>query len=106
MPRTTTVKGQEVVDPDNASTVIAYRVGQLESAVREGFKAHDAKLDSLTSNFVTKDEFVALDKRVTDNKKELDLHRSKDWIWKTASAAAGAALALLIAYSVTGRAGA
>lgn len=49
--------------PDSPA-VIAYRLGQVESAVKEGFDAHNAKLDSVINNFSTKSEFNAHEVRI------------------------------------------
>jgi len=79
--------------PSGADPVVAYRLGQVEIAVRDGFKAHDQKLTQLTSNFASSDQLKATNLRVH----MLETAKSKDWVWKTLSAAAGALLALLIA---------
>lgn len=50
---------------EDSPAVIAYRMGQLENAVKAGFEKHDKKLDSLTSNFATKEEFSSINTRVT-----------------------------------------
>ena len=102
MSKTTTQINKEAHNSDvDSPAVIAYRLGQVEAAVRDGFKAHDAKLDGLTSNFISKEEFTT----VTDRIKVLETSKGRDWVWKTLSAAAGAALALLVAYSITGHLG-
>lgn len=46
--------------------VVDYRMGQLETAVKEGFINHDKKLDSLTSNFATKEELTNVQARLND----------------------------------------
>jgi hypothetical protein len=46
--------------------VVDYRMGQLETAVKDGFAAHDKKLDGLTSNFATKEELAVVNKRLND----------------------------------------
>ena len=60
-------------DTENTPAVIAYRMGKVEEAVdkaaiavTEGFKAHDKKLDTLTSNFATKEELGVIQKRIDD----------------------------------------
>ncbi len=52
----------------NATTlaVVDYRMGQLEIAVKEGFAAHDKKLDSLTLNFATKEELSVVQSQLSD----------------------------------------
>jgi hypothetical protein len=49
--------------PDSPA-VIAYRLGQVETAVKEGFNSHNEKLDNIVSNFSTKGEVQAIDIRV------------------------------------------
>lgn len=46
--------------------VVDYRMGQLEAAVKEGFAAHDKKLDGLTNNFATKEELIVVQSRLGD----------------------------------------
>jgi len=50
--------------PDSPA-VIAYRLGQVETAVKEGFVEHNNKLDAIISNFATKGDFEGIDKRLT-----------------------------------------
>lgn len=93
------INKEQVVALNEADTpaVIAYRLAQVEKAVVDGFKAHDARLTELTTTFVVNADLKALDNRVH----RLEITKSKDWVWKTLSAAAGAVLALLIIYAVT-----
>lgn len=51
---------------EDSPAVIAYRMGQLENAVKAGFEKHDKKLDSLTSNFATKEELAVVQSRLND----------------------------------------
>lgn len=46
--------------------VVDYRMGQLETAVKDGFATHDKKLDSLISNFATKEELGAVQSKLND----------------------------------------
>ena len=46
--------------------VVDYRMGQLETAVKEGFDKHDKKLDGLTQNFATKEELSQVQSRLND----------------------------------------
>jgi hypothetical protein len=57
-------KEAEVNDPDSSLAVVAYRTSQLEQAVKDGFKEHNEKLDSLANNFATKADAHALDRRL------------------------------------------
>ncbi len=91
--------GPAVVVGNVPDPVIAYRLGQVEIAVREGFKAHDQKLTELVGNFATQPQLEAIAVRV----KSLELSKAKNWIFMTASAAAGAALAILIGALIVGK---
>lgn len=51
---------------EDSPAVIAYRMGQLENAVKAGFEKHDKKLDSLTLNFATKEELQVVQQRLND----------------------------------------
>lgn len=51
---------------DSSPAVVAYRMGQLEIAVRDGFKSHDEKLTQLTGSFASKEELNEI-KRSLDN---------------------------------------
>lgn len=50
--------------PDSPA-VIAYRLGQVENAVKEGFTEHNSKLDAIITNFATKGEVQNIDQRLT-----------------------------------------
>ena len=54
MPRKTTIIQEE---PKDSPDVIAYRVGELEKSVNEGFKTVHQKLDELKDGFVTHEQF-------------------------------------------------
>lgn len=51
---------------EDSPAVIAYRMGQLENAVKAGFEKHDKKLDGLTANFATKEELAVVQSRLND----------------------------------------
>ncbi len=70
--------------------VVAYRVGQLEDAVRVGFKEHNEKLDRLVSNFAPAKDVADLDSRVTD------LEGDRKWIVRLVIGAVTFALLSLI----------
>ena len=59
--------------PDSPA-VIAYRLGQVESAVKEGFITHNEKLDAIINNFATKSEVLVLDKRI------VSLESDRKWL--------------------------
>lgn len=63
--RITTIVEEPPIPTDNAPNIVAYRVGQLEDAVRIGFKEHNEKLDQLVTNFATNDTVAGIDIRVT-----------------------------------------
>lgn len=49
---------------EDTPAVLAYRMGQVEIAVKEGFLSHEKKLDALTSNFASKEEIIAVQARL------------------------------------------
>jgi hypothetical protein len=53
-----------VMTDDSSPAVVAYRIGQLEKVVKEGFDTHNEKLDQLTQNFATKPDVIELSRRV------------------------------------------
>lgn len=58
--------------------VIAYRVGQLEVAVRDGFKEHNQKLDSIITNFATKADLATVATEVAELYRDVDSLKSVD----------------------------
>lgn len=64
----------EISEPDNNPGVIAYRVGQLERTVVQGFKEHNEKLDALVNNFTPISDHNALVSRV------VSLESDRKWI--------------------------
>lgn len=77
----------------DSPAVIAYRLGQVEMAVTQGFIDHNKKLEEITSNFASKEELSNIQTQVT----ELKAHRFQtNWLFPTLSATAGAALAILV----------
>lgn len=53
-----------IVNDETSPAVVAYRMGQLEQTVKEGFKEHNEKLDKLVVSFATKFEVQELEKRL------------------------------------------
>jgi len=51
-------------DEESSPAVVAYRIGQLEQTVKEGFEAHNLKLDKLVSNFADKSDVLELNRQV------------------------------------------
>jgi hypothetical protein len=60
----TTIIEEPPVASEDANNVIAYRVGKLESAVKEGFEAHNVKLDKIVQNFAAKADVIELNRQV------------------------------------------
>jgi hypothetical protein len=87
-------KESEVSDSENSPAVVTYRIGQLEQVVRDGFKEHNEKLDRLANNFVTTETFES---RIVP----LEKAKSKNWVFNTLSAVAGAVLLYLVQYTLT-----
>ena len=48
---------EEQIDPKDQPAVLAYRVGEVERAVREGFVGQSKKLDEMVKGFVTEKEW-------------------------------------------------
>lgn len=114
--------GRPITSEDDQDTpaVLAYRVGQLEKAVSDGFRTFSDKLDSLTHNFVTHADVTALEKQasaehaairikidntrealesdIMDVKRDVNALRKQRWIQNTLSAILGAVLAILISF--------
>lgn len=98
---------------EDSPAVLAYRVGRLEVASREGFKALGEKLENMSTNFAThkdievaktqaKLEHEAIYVELEDIKTDVQSLKKKTWIQNTLSAVFGAILALLTAYAFNG----
>jgi hypothetical protein len=71
MTKSTNQINKEAINSDvDSPAVIAYRVGQVESAVKEGFAAHGKKLDALVNNFATKEEVAVIREDVASLKSD------------------------------------
>lgn len=93
MPKTTAIAKDAHNSDVDSPAVIAYRLGQVEVAVNQGFIDHNKKLEELTSNFATKEELANIQIQVG----ELKAHRFQtNWLFPTMAAAAGAVLAILV----------
>lgn len=90
--------------------VLAYRVGELEKASREGFKIIGEKLEHMSMNYAThkdievakqqaKLEHNAIYSELEDVKLDIQSLKKKTWVQNTMSAILGAVLTLLIAYA-------
>ena len=98
---------------EDSPAVLAYRVGELEKASREGFKELGIKLELMTHNFAThKDiettkaqaelEHKAIYEELQDVKKDVEKLQKKTWLQNTLSAIFGAVMALLVAHALNG----
>lgn len=97
----------------DSPAVLAYRVGELEKASREGFKLLGDKLEMMSKTFAThKDienaknqaelEHQAIYGEIKDIKEDVLSIRKKNWVQNTLSAIFGAVLAMLVAYAFNG----
>lgn len=93
--------------------VLAYRVGELEKASREGFKEISRKLENMSSDFAThkdiegskqqaKLEHDAIYAEIEDVKADVKSLKNRTWVNNTLSAILGGILALLVAYAFNG----
>ena len=98
---------------EDSPAVLAYRVGELEKASREGFKDISIKLELMAGNFAThkdieaaknqaKMEHEAIYNELEDVKRDISALRNRTWVHNTLSAILGVVLALLTAYAFNG----
>ena len=98
---------------EDSPAVLAYRVGELEKASREGFKEISIKLELMAGNFAThkdievaknqaKMEHEAIYNEIEDVKQDVRGLKKKTLVNNTLSAILGAVLALLTAYAFNG----
>ena len=80
---------KEDSSPDSPA-VVAYRLKLVENAVKEGFLAHNDKLDKIVSNFATKEITTGLDKRIGD------LESDRKWIVRVVIGTVATSLLALI----------
>lgn len=64
MAKSTVQINKEASGQETTLAVVDYRMGQLETAVKEGFAAHDKKLDGLTTNFASKDDLMLVQRQL------------------------------------------
>lgn len=97
---------------ENSPAVLAYRVGELEKASRQGFKELAEKLEAMTQTYAThkdmetvrtqaKMEHDAIRYEIDLVKDEVHSMKKRSWINSTLSAIFGAVLALLVANAFT-----
>jgi hypothetical protein len=70
----TTITRETGMPADEAPNIVAYRVGQLEQAVKDGFKSHNDKLDELVNNFASVTDLKNVSDRVSD------LENDRKWL--------------------------
>lgn len=98
---------------EDSPAVLAYRVGQAEKAIREGFQNLSDKLETMANVFAThkdveaaqsqaKLEHEAIYAEIQDVKRDVEIIKKKGWVQNTLSAIFGAVLALLVAYAFNG----
>lgn len=98
---------------EDSPAVLAYRVGELEKASREGFKEISIKLELMAGNFATikdienrkiqaKMEHEAICNELEDVKRDVHGLKKRTQIQNTLSAILGAIIALLTAYAFNG----
>ncbi len=101
------------VQGEDSQPVLAYRVGQLEKASKEGFESISKKLEQMSANFAThKDievakeqarlEHEAVHAEIGTIRDDVQSLKKKTWIQNTLSAILGAILAFLISYAANG----
>lgn len=84
--QTTTVTKELPTNERDSPAVLAYRVGQLETSVKEGVASLNGKLDSLLATFAEKDDLLALEKRVVRLEGRETLKNTLLWVGLVASA--------------------
>lgn len=77
-------------NPEDSPAVIAYRLRQVEGAVKDGFREHNEKLDNLVTNFATKTDIQSLSHRVSS------LEADRRWLVRLVIGAVVFALLALI----------
>lgn len=98
---------------EDSPAVLAYRVGELEKASREGFKEISIKLELMAGNFATikdienrkiqaKMEHEAIYNELEDVKRDVHGLKKRTWVQNTLSAILGAIIALLTAHVLNG----
>lgn len=70
--RETLIQETTVSQNDDSPSVVAYRVGRLEQAVKDGFESQTAQLRNIVEGFVT-------EKELTEAKQESDLEHKRLW---------------------------
>lgn len=90
---------------EDSPAVIAYRVGQLEKAVADGFVALGNKLEIMQSNFATKNDLTTLEKQASEEHKDIrddilvvkqEVDEIKKWKDGVIGKIAGAAVVMLV----------
>lgn len=70
-------------DPESTPAVVSYRVGQLETTQKEGFKTLNDKLDTIVQGFVTEKEMTEAKQNATEIHAEMvkqkDVEHAQLW---------------------------
>jgi hypothetical protein len=84
--QTQTITKESSMSERDTPAVLAYRVGELETSVKEGMKGLSDKLDILTQSFATKEDHLELVARVTKLENKENLKSTFLWVGLVASA--------------------
>lgn len=102
--KTTTVTKEVAVDEHDSPAVLAYRVGRLEITQAERFNSLEAKLDNITTGFVTTAQLLAAQTRADDKHREQDraIRALESWNTWAARIVIGAVLTAVMALLLKG----
>lgn len=81
---TTTTKASPIAERDTPA-VLAYRVGQLETAVTNGLHDFGEKLEALVNQFTPLKDHLTLEKRVTKLESNSGIQETIKWVVLVAS---------------------
>ena len=95
-----TNKEPTFMDEKDSPAVLAYRVGELEKSVANGFKAVERKLDQMNSNQASKVELeevrIELKADLAGLQGQIHVLERRRWVQNTLSAILGVVLTLLV----------
>lgn len=88
------------MDEKDSPAVLAYRVGELEKSVANGFKTVERKLDQMNSNQASKVELeevrIELKEDLAGLQGQINVLERRRWVQNTLSAILGVVLTLLV----------
>lgn len=107
------ISNRDIDNSHSCDEVLAYRVGELEKASRQGFKEIGERLEIMSTNFAThKDIQLAKEQAKVEHntiyadleviREDVETLKKKTWMQNSLSAVFGAVLALLTAYAFNG----